>query len=261
MSSLILSDEFIDSFKIQEYKFMKKGGQKTVFIVKIDDKLYALKLLNFLDERLSREIDIYSKYSNVSGIPKIARVNEFKGETIILEEFIEGNDLSDIAYRFKGNEDMIIVLITRMINILTPIWMDKYVHRDLKPQNVRITPEGNPIVLDFGIARDLGGESITATGNQPLTFKFASPEQFAGDKRLISYRTDFFCIGIIAYYLYTNKLPFGSSKEDIEDRFSKNNLSVSLESEVLNAFCNAVFKLNPSERPRLPETLHTILQQ
>jgi len=261
MSSLKLSDEFIESFKIQKYDFMKKGGQKTVFAVKINNKPYALKLLNFLDERLTREIDIYSKYTKLEGIPKVASVKEFKGDTIILEEFIEGNDLNDITNSYKGDENSIISLILKIINILTPIWEDQYVHRDLKPQNIRITPDGEPVILDFGIARDLGEESLTATGGQPLTYRYASPEQYAGNKRLISYRTDFFCIGIIAYELYTNKLPFGSNRESINSKFKKNNLSVSLDSEVLDKFCNAVFKVNPSERPRLPENLKTILEQ
>jgi serine/threonine-protein kinase len=260
MSSLSLSQDFLSHFRISSYKLVNKGGQKTVFFVIIDDVPYALKIMNFVDERFDREVRICSKYSGNDGIPKIIRVDSYHKETIILEEYINGNDLSDIYHLFKGDERKICELLQKIGLIMIPIWEDNYVHRDLKPQNIRIRTDGNPVILDFGIARALNEDSITATGVQPLSYLFASPEQYAGDKKLISYRTDFFCIGIIAFYLYNNYLPFGKNSAEIDASFQSDKLHVSFGSPLLENFCNTVFKLNPSERPRFPETLFKLLE-
>lgn len=260
MSSLRLSADFLNYFKITSYTLANKGGQKTVFFVVIDKVTYALKIINFADERFEREVRICSKYSVNDGIPKIIRIEKFDGETIILEEYIEGNDLSDIYKSYKGDEKKICELLKKIGGIMTPIWTDSYVHRDLKPQNIRIRQNGNPVILDFGIARALNEDSITATGVQPLSYLFASPEQYAGEKKLISYRTDFFCIGIIAFYLYNNYLPFGKNSAEIEASFHSGKLQILVGSAVLEKFCNAVFKINPSERPRFPKTLFKLLE-
>ena len=82
---------------------------------------------------------------------------------------------------------------------------------------------GNPVVLDFGIARALDEKSITVSG-QPLSWRFASPEQFFGQKKYISYRTDFFCLGIMAFYIFTNRLPFGNTQSQIEKVFENDDL-------------------------------------
>ena len=260
MPAITLTQDLIKHFNISQYSRPKHGGQKTVFIVTIDGIKYALKLINTVDARFEREVRICEKYSQSGGIPKIIRIEKFEKETIILEEFIDGNDLCDIYQSYLDKEEEVRQLLLKVGNILMPIWDDHYVHRDLKPQNIRIRTNGDPIVLDFGIARALDEDSITVTGGgQPLSPFFASPEQYSGQKRLISYRTDFFCLGIIAFYLFTNRLPFGNNRQDINNTFQKGDLSIVLKSKVLNEFCNAVFKKNPSERPRKIENFINLL--
>lgn len=250
MSSITLSSDLIAHFNISDYSPPKKGGQKTVFIVNINNVYYALKVINIADARFEREVKICEKYSNLGGIPKILRIEKFETDTIILEEYIAGEDLCDIYKSFSGDEKGICDLLFKVGRILKPIWEDGYVHRDLKPQNIRIREDGNPVVLDFGIARALDEDSITATGMQPASWLFASPEQYAGKKELISYRTDFFCMGIIAFFLFEQELPFGRNKDEIDATFQQTSISVSSRSDIINKFCNSVFKIAPSERPR-----------
>lgn len=256
MASITLTPELIEHFNISDYSLPKRGGQKTVFIVTIDKIKYALKIINTVDERFEREVRICQKYELNDGIPNIIRIEKFDKDTIIIEEYIEGNDLNDIISQYVGNENKVLKLLLDVATTLKPIWEDQYVHRDLKPQNIRIKKNGKPVVLDFGIARALEEESITATGGgQPYSWPFASPEQYDGKKDLISYRTDFFCLGIIGFFMYTNSLPFGNNRGEINDAFIKSDLSISVSSKTLTDFCNLVFKKNPSERPRKIETI------
>lgn len=260
MASIKLSTELLEHFKITDYKQANPGGQKTVFIVTIDSQKFALKIINIADDRFEREIKICEQFNDNNGIPKIIRIEKFEKDTIILEEYIDGQDLSELKQNYKGDEQKIRELIWTIGFILTPVWNARYVHRDLKPQNIRIRNNGRPVVLDFGIARALDDESITATGGQPLSWLFASPEQYAGQKQLISYRTDFFCLGIIAFYLYTNSLPFGNNRNIIDNSFQNDNLLVNTGNRFIDTFCNQVFKKNPSERPRKIEFFLKLLE-
>lgn len=255
MASINLSNELIKHLNISTYYKANPGGQKTVFIATIEGKKYALKIINVADERFKREVNICSRFDKLEGIPSIKRIELFENDTIILEEYIEGYDLSEVADKYIGDADKVLKLIQSVIVILKPIWKAKYVHRDLKPQNIRIRPNGSPVVLDFGIARTLDEDSITATGGQPLSWFYASPEQYAGQKKLISYRTDFFCLGIVAYKLFSNSLPFGQDRNVITDNFQKGSLLVNSGNKLIDDFCNSVFKVRPAERPRTIEIL------
>lgn len=250
MGSIQLSKDLLDHFKISDFKQMTTpSGQKTVFMVEIEGVKHALKIIHVADERFEREVKICQEFTDTVGIPCITRIEKFQDDTIILEEYIDGKDLSEVITDYKGDEIKVRHLIHSISTILSPVWKARYVHRDLKPQNIRISKEGTTFVLDFGIARALSDESITAAGNQPMSWLYASPEQYAGKKELISYRTDFFCLGIIAYFLYTGEYPFGRKKAEIELVFSKPQIQVASGNDNIDKFCNAVFQFDPSQRP------------
>lgn len=261
MEHISLSSTLINHFDITEHTHLNHGGQKTVFSVTIKGIKYALKLIHFVDERSEREIRISSEFAGGNGIPAIIKVEKVGDKTIILEEFIEGNDLAEVKSRYKGDEVAICQLMTDIASILKPVWIKRYIHRDLKPQNIRIKPDGKPVILDFGIARALDEESITATGSQPLSWLYASPEQYFAKKELISYRTDFFCLGIIAYELFTGSLPFGKDRMEIHKSFdSSTPIKEIIENTILTEFCGQVLKLSPSERPRTIESFINLLR-
>lgn len=261
MASIGLTQEIIDHFKIEKFRHTGPSGQKSVFIVEIESVEYALKIIKLTDERTFREIEIHKKYDSNIGLPKIIKVEKFENETIIMEEYIDGDDLSNLLHNYLGNENKILKLIYDISLILKPIWEDQYVHRDLKPQNIRIRKNGLPVVLDFGIARSLNDETITVAGTQPYTWCYASPEQILGNKDLISYRTDFFCLGIIAHKLFFGTLPFGEDRVSVEKSFEQKLVNLSFSDGALTSFCSNVLKYHVSERPRRIETYLNLLQQ
>ncbi len=80
------------------------------------------------------------------------------------------------------------------------------VHRDLKPANVMLTPSGRVMILDFGIARSTGGESLTQTGALVGTADYLSPEQAAGQPA--TFASDLYALGVLAYTCLTGAPPF-----------------------------------------------------
>ncbi|WP_332643055.1 protein kinase domain-containing protein [Aeromicrobium sp.] len=97
-------------------------------------------------------------------------------------------------------------IIGEMASALAAAHEAGIVHRDLKPGNVLLTPSGRVMILDFGIARSTGGESLTATGALIGTADYLSPEQASG--RQATYESDLYALGVVAYTCLTGAPPF-----------------------------------------------------
>ncbi|MCO5168553.1 MAG: serine/threonine protein kinase [Planctomycetes bacterium] len=80
------------------------------------------------------------------------------------------------------------------------------VHRDVKPENVLFDDEGRPRLADFGCARDLAAESLTATGAAPGTVAYMAPEQLEG--RRVDGRADVWALGVLLHELVAGRRPF-----------------------------------------------------
>ena len=125
----------------------------------------------------------------------------------IVMEYVQGRDLKSIIV--QGGP----LMPERAVEIAMAICLALdaasargIVHRDIKPQNIIVTGDGQIKVMDFGIARTAGGSAMTQTGTIMGTAQYISPEQAQG--RPADPRSDLYSLGIVLYEMLTGKVPF-----------------------------------------------------
>ncbi len=139
------------------------------------------------------------------------------GRYYIVMEFIEGRPL-DAVLQERGRlpEREALALVAKVAEALEYAWKHRIIHRDIKPQNILVTPEGTPKICDLGLSRDVSTDvRLTATGAIHCTPAYASPEQARGERDLDT-RTDVYSLGVTLYHLVTGRTPFeGNSIGDL----------------------------------------------
>jgi eukaryotic-like serine/threonine-protein kinase len=136
---------------------------------------------------------------------------------VTVEERIESRPLRAVMNDYREARAML-TLLRDLVNALEPLWTHKakLVHRDLKPENILIRKTGEVAIIDLGIIREEGAKGVTLSfiPHGPCTPHYASPEQAKNDKKNITFKSDFFSLGVIAYELIAGKLPFGAYDAD-----------------------------------------------
>lgn len=101
-------------------------------------------------------------------------------------------------------------LVAQIAKALDAIHCHNVVHRDLKPQNIMFRDNGRPVIVDFGLARDLSADSsLTRLGEVLATPRYMSPEQSLGQPA--DHRSDLYSLGVIFYEMLTGKKMFGDA--------------------------------------------------
>lgn len=212
--------------------------QKAAFHVKDKNGLdFCLKLIapNYDLSRLQREVIALQSLSH----PNIVHLIEYTFSSksslqrhYIIEEFIEGHDLGELLIPSQPWPiNKITPFFTQLFDGLNALLSKNLVHRDLKPNNIRVRPNDSPVIIDFGLARHLSMIDLTRTdqGAAIGTPRYFAPEQFLGNKHDIDHRTDLYAVGTILYEAITGHHPFYNSKNY---------------SELQDAVCNSKEYLN-----------------
>lgn len=206
-----------------DYSFVRAltpSAQKAAFHVRDKDGHdLCLKIVapSYERDRLDREILAMQAVSH----PNVVQLREYTFSSkpgqqrhFIIEEFVDGCDLAD---KLKPGEPWALQeaagFFAQLCDGLAALREEGIVHRDIKPQNVRVRPDGTPVIIDFGLARHLGLPDLTKTlqGARIGTPTYFAPEQFDGSKHDIDHRTDLFAVGILLYEATTGERPFVDS--------------------------------------------------
>jgi serine/threonine protein kinase len=134
---------------------------------------------------------------------------EAGGRFFMVMEFVEGGTAQSLLKARGRLPELQSLEITRAIaEGLQYAWENGIIHRDVKPQNILLDPDGVPKLCDLGLCRDIQDRArLTASGTVYCTPQYASPEQSRGDRDLDT-RTDIYSLGVSLYELTTGKLPF-----------------------------------------------------
>ena len=144
---------------------------------------------------------------NHEGIANVFDYGEDSGSAFLVMELVPGDSLAKILERDKSlPTDRVLDLVAQTARALFAAHEEGMVHRDVKPGNLLITPEGHVKITDFGIARVADQVSLTATGQVMGTVQYLAPEQATG--KPASPSTDIYSLGIVAYEALAGKRPF-----------------------------------------------------
>jgi serine/threonine protein kinase len=157
-------------------------------------------------ERFRREARAAARLSHPN-LVGVIDAGEDDGRPYIVFEYIEGRTLKRRIQEEGGLPvDEAVAYGIEIGRGLTAAHARKLVHRDVKPQNVLIDPDGRAKVTDFGIARSLESKGLTATGRVLGTTDYVSPEQAMGED--VDERSDVYSLGVVLYEMLTGEVPF-----------------------------------------------------
>lgn len=207
----------IGSIIDDRYEILKeigRGGMSVVYLA-MDNRLNKSLVVKDIRKRenshnellinsLVVEANMLKKLDH-GALPKIYDIIESEGDIYVVMDYIEGESLKEKLRREKKiPAEQVIDWAKQLSNVLgylhkrTP----PIIYRDMKPDNIMLTPEGKIKLIDFGIAREFKTDNSTDTVNLG-TKEYAAPEQFSGKQT--DARTDIYGLGVTLYHLVTGK--------------------------------------------------------
>ncbi len=193
------------------------GGGGFVYSVYRDgsDRPLALKILSMPlgssrdAQRAWRELDLLESL-RLPTVPRLLDYGTHDGRLFFATELIEGRQPHVVARQDALDRQARVELLARICEAVRTLHEHGVIHRDLKPANILITPGGEVVILDLGLAALLTDDvstTLTSDGHPIGTPAFMAPEQARGERSRFSTRTDVYSLGAIGYLLLTDNTP------------------------------------------------------
>ena len=215
-----LEAEIERSRRIDQYQIIAKLGKGGMGVVykALDTRIkriVAIKLM--LDsafaqpaalKRFWREMQIGSRLDHPH-IVKVYHIASIGNIPYMVLEYIEGTPLLSCFEAGGQQLPKKLAVIAQIATALEHAQRHKIIHRDIKPSNIMIRDNGQPVLLDFGLAKanEVNDHSLTKSGQVIGTPQYMAPEQAQGRKREIDYRSDIYGLGAVLYHLLTGHPP------------------------------------------------------
>ena len=238
-----------------------RGGMGDVYLAHHErlDRSCALKVLRpqlsadpELRERFIREAQAAARLDHPN-IVTIYDAGEDEGIAYFAMQLVEGQPLSALIRSGDVTVADAISIMKDVAAALDSAHKSGMVHRDVKPANIIIMPDGTAMLTDFGIVHLRPDAQLTVTGQLLGTPAYMSPEQIAGGE--ITPQTDVYQLGIVAYELLTGALPFRATEPAAllvahlhESPMPADERADNIPPEVATTLSHALHKL-PAERP------------
>ncbi len=202
---------------ISHYRILEKLGEGGMGVVykAHDTKLDRVVALKFLPHYLtSNPIEKERFYHEAraasallhGNVAVVFEINEHDGQVCIAMECVEGRTLKRIIEEDALSLKNVLDIAIQVADGLAAAHEKGIVHRDVKSENIMVTPKGQPKITDFGLAKVKGATKLTKEGSTLGTAAYMSPEQARGEE--VDHRSDLFSFGVVLYEMLTGKLPF-----------------------------------------------------
>ena len=154
--------------------------------------------------------------------PNIARLLDAgfdsQGVPYLVMEYVDGSPLLTWCRDHRLTVAERLALFLEICGAVQHAHQNLVIHRDIKPGNILVTSDGKPVLLDFGIAKIVGGaggSDVTRTVNRALTLDYASPEQVRGATMVTG--TDVYSLGVLLYELLAESRPYDAGGSSLTD--------------------------------------------
>ncbi len=225
----------------ERYEIVKSigsGGAGKVYLANdlVTGKQVAVKTadpnttLSNNDKRFKLEADILSKLNSKY---IIAFYDYFvqDGIQMIVMEYVEGITLEHKLRKEKRiSSEEALKFTKQLLEALREVHSHKVYHRDIKPDNIHITIDGDMKLLDFGIVQESEDQNLTRQGSVIGTISYLAPEIILNPYKKANPRTDIYSVGIMIYELLTGVKPF-KAKEGLSGAEKNNNLALNIVKE------------------------------
>lgn len=212
--------EMLGSSRYRVRTVLGRGGMSTVWLaddVSAGGRQVAIKILN---RELGDDDEFRQRFRNEASAarsvdsPNVVAIYSHEepgrgadGPCYIVMEYIRGESLSDVLRRRRTlPEHLALDVIEQTAHGLSAIHAGSLIHRDIKPGNLLVTPEGTVKITDFGIAKAAEAVPLTRTGMVVGTAQYVSPEQAQGKR--VTPATDVYSLGCVAYEMVAGRRPF-----------------------------------------------------
>ncbi|MBM3991193.1 MAG: hypothetical protein FJ298_09330 [Planctomycetes bacterium] len=215
-------------------RFLAQGGMGQVWEA-YDEELRRPVALKFVrpDQVDARSLERFEREARAGGRlshPSIVRTLAFNGTgnpSWIAQELVEGSwTLKDFLDELRAEDKTpegyyrkVAELVAALAEGLEAAHQAGVIHRDIKPQNILITPNDSPKLTDFGLARVSDDSFLSVTGEFAGTYAYMSPEQVTAKRIGLDHRTDVFSLGVVLYELLSLRRPFeGDTTHQLSQR-------------------------------------------
>ena len=206
--------------KYEKIEEISKGEYGICYVSKLKSqktptKYYIVKMLikaNNPNYRWELAINQLISKANIEGTVKCIDTFETFDKIYLVTEYVENGSLSDFLFNSVEllTPEIISKILTNILKVLNTLNKLGIIHRDIKPDNILITKNLDIKFIDFGFSRIIATNQLC--NENCGTVCYASPELIT--KQFYSKKTDFWSVGVLAYYLQFGELPFDDEEDD-----------------------------------------------